>query len=199
MNEYTIPNLQITISDPETLKVIADSLRLQILKQLKEPKTVKDVGAALETAPAKLYYHFSLLEKHELIRVVDTRLVSGIVEKHYQVTARRYKVDDQLLAAPEDAAEHLEGLLDAIFDNAKSEIKKSVGLGLMPLGKDVPCKEGAMVQAMLYPSEEELADFCNRLQPLIDECESWDDSEIDDSRQPFGLFMAFYPVAQENK
>jgi DNA-binding transcriptional ArsR family regulator len=79
MTEYTIPNFEMTITDPETLKVIADSLRLQILRQLKQPKTVKEVGLSLEISPTKLYYHFSQLEKHELIRVVDTRLVSGIV------------------------------------------------------------------------------------------------------------------------
>ncbi len=32
MTEYTIPNFEMAITDPETLKVIADSLRLQNLR-----------------------------------------------------------------------------------------------------------------------------------------------------------------------
>ncbi len=199
MTEYTIPNFEMTITDPETLKVIADSLRLQILRQLKQQKTVKEVGFSLEISPTKLYYHFSQLEKHELIRVVDTKLVSGIVEKHYQVTARRYKVDDQLLSTPEDAAEHIDGLLGAIFDNSKNEIRESVELGLMPMANDTPCEEGAIVQAIMYPTEQQLTDFCERLRPILEECEGWSETEPDESQQPFGLVLAFYPIARPDK
>jgi DNA-binding transcriptional ArsR family regulator len=199
MTEYTIPNFEMTITDPETLKVIADSLRLQILKQLKQPKTVKEVGDSLEIPPTKLYYHFSQLEKHKLIRVVSTKLVSGIVEKHYQVTARRYKVDDQLLSPPEDAAEHIEGLLGAIFDDTKNEIRKSVELGLMPLGIDTPCEKGTIVRAVMYPTGQQLTDFCNRLRPILEECEGWSESEPDESQQAFGLVLAFYPIARPDK
>lgn len=199
MTDYTIPNFEMTITDPETLKVIADSLRLQILKQLRQPKTVKEVGDSLEISPTKLYYHFSLLEKHDLIRVVSTRLVSGIVEKHYQVAARRYKVDDQLLSTPEDAAEHIDELLGAIFDDAKNEIRKSVELGLMPLGKETPCEKGIIAQAIMYPTEQQLSDFCNHLQPILEKCEGWSDTEPDESQQPFGLILAFYPIARPEK
>ena len=199
MTEDAVPDFQMTITDPETLKVIADSLRLQILKQLKQPKTVKEVGDSLEIAPTKLYYHFSQLEKHALIRVVDTKLVSGIVEKHYQVSARRFKVDDQLLSSPEDAADHIEGLMGAIFDDAKIEIMKSVESGLMVIGKEAPCEEGAILQALMHPTEQQLTDFCDRLRPILEECESWSDSAPDESQQPYGLILAFYPITQIEK
>ena len=200
MVEDPIPEYQMTISDPETLRVIADSLRLQILKQLKQPNTVKEVGEALDISPTKLYYHFSQLEKHGIIRVVDTRIVSGIVEKHYQVSARRYKVDDKLLSTPEEAAEHIDELLVAIFDDTKTEIRRSVELGLMALGEEAPCEEGIILQALMHPSKEQLADFCSRLQPLMEECEAWSESAPDVSRQPYGLIMAFYPITQiDNK
>jgi hypothetical protein len=125
--------------------------------------------------------------------------VSGIIEKHYQVTARRFRVDDQLLSTPEDAAEHIDGLLGAIFDNSKNEIRKSVEMGLMPMGKDAPCEEGAIVQAVMYPTGQQLADFCNRLRPILEKCEGWSDTESDESQQPFGLVLAFYPIARPDK
>jgi DNA-binding transcriptional ArsR family regulator len=199
MSEYPIPDAEITITNPETLKVIADSLRLQILKQLKQPATVKEVGDNLDIVPTKLYYHFSQLEKHGLIRVVETNIVSGIVEKQYQVTARRYRVDDQLLATPEDAAEHIDSLLGAVFDNAKIEIKKSVDAGLMVLGKDIPCEQGTLVQTGIFPNEQQLADFCTRLEALLEECEEWSEAEPDKSKQPYGLLLAFYPIVRTEK
>ncbi len=125
--------------------------------------------------------------------------MSGIVEKHYQVTARRFRVDDQLLSTPEDAAEHIEGLLGAIFDDAKNEIKKSVELGLMPSGKDAPCEEGTIVQAVMYPTRQQLTDFCNLLRPILEKCEGWSEAEPDESKQAFGLVLAFYPIAQPDK
>jgi DNA-binding transcriptional ArsR family regulator len=199
MRNFPIPNAEITISEPETLKVIADSLRLQILKQLKQPATVKQVGEALDLAPSNLYYHFSQLEKHKFIQVVDTRLVSGIVEKHYQVAARRFKVDDTLLATPVDAAQHIDGLLAAIFDNAKLEIKKSVEAGIMPLGKETPCREGVLIQTTILPSQSQLDEFCSRLQPIIDDCDTLSDVEDGGSGQPYGFFLAFYPLTQSER
>lgn len=60
--------------------------------------TVKQIAAKLNIPPTKLYYHFKQLEEHGLIRVVDTRLVSGIVEKLYQARAYSYRVDKGLLS-----------------------------------------------------------------------------------------------------
>src|SRR5918912_4209068 len=92
------PDRVVTITDLDRLRVIADPLRLRILETLIEPRTVKQVAAALGLAPTKLYYHINLLERHGLIVVVDTRLVSGILEKRYQAAARCFRVDHALLA-----------------------------------------------------------------------------------------------------
>jgi DNA-binding transcriptional ArsR family regulator len=197
--EFTIPDDEIIITDPETLRVIANSLRLQIIKQLQQPATVKEVADAIDLPPTKLYYHFSQLEKQKLIRVVDTKVVSGIIEKHYQVAAKRYRVDEQLFATTEDAVEHIDSILGAIFDNAKTEIKHSIEAGLMQVGKEGPCEEGSIVQAIMYPTPRQLESFCDRLMPIIKECESWDSQDEEVSNQPYGLIMAFYPIIQSQK
>ena len=65
----------ITISDLDTLKVVSDPFRVQILEVLvHEPQTVNQVAEKMGLAPSKLYYHFNMLEKHGLIQVVDTTL-----------------------------------------------------------------------------------------------------------------------------
>jgi DNA-binding transcriptional ArsR family regulator len=90
---------EVCITDLETLKVISDPLRVQILEHVGlasdsgELITVKQLSEDLDIPQTKLYYHVKLLEAHDLIRVVETRVVSGIIEKHYQIRARRIRVD----------------------------------------------------------------------------------------------------------
>src|SRR5215472_3478772 len=85
------------ISDLETLKVVTDPLRLNLVNLLRgEPRTAKELAKILHLSQTKLYYHIGLLEQHGLIRVVGTRLVSGILEKQYQATAYKLSVDRRL-------------------------------------------------------------------------------------------------------
>ena len=87
------------IENLETLKVVADPLRLRILDAFGDkPHTVKQIAKVLEIPPNKLYYHVNMLEEHGLIRVVNTRLVSGIVEKTYRATAYLFVFSDEVFA-----------------------------------------------------------------------------------------------------
>jgi DNA-binding transcriptional ArsR family regulator len=87
MDEY-LPIEAITIHDLDTLKIVADPLRNQILETLVlEPLTVRQVAHKLGLSPKKLYYHVRLLEGRGLIQVVETRTVSNIIEKVYRATA----------------------------------------------------------------------------------------------------------------
>ena len=74
--------------DIETLRVLADPLRLRMLEVFgqhgREPLTVKEIARSLGEPLTKLYYHVNLLEQHGLIVVASSRLVSGILEKHYR-------------------------------------------------------------------------------------------------------------------
>src|SRR5262245_1535130 len=101
-----------TISDPAVLKVVAHPLRLRILEYLRAHAgaalPVKEIAAALKSSQTKLYYHVNLLVEHGLIRVAETRLVSGIVERRYRVTAYRLSFDRSLLAAGQSGDDGLE-------------------------------------------------------------------------------------------
>ena len=56
------------IEDRETLKVMADPLRSQILEiVIDSPHTIRQTAAKLGLSASKLYYHFNLLEKHGLV------------------------------------------------------------------------------------------------------------------------------------
>lgn len=135
---YT-PAPELVISDLETLKVLADPLRLNILEYLMRPSTVKKIAEKINKPATKLYYHFNLLEKHGLIVLVDTRIVSGIIEKHYQAAARVYRVAKDLLApGSTEFDEGLELTLNGVFAATKQEILDHIHDATINMTDDAP-------------------------------------------------------------
>ena len=127
------------IDDLETLRLLAQPLRLRLLEALRtspEPMAVKELAAALGVPQTRLYHHVNLLEERGLIRIARTSLVSGIVERRYAATAARIGVDRTLLApaaAGDEGLETLEVLLSVVLDEVRSEIKRAVHAGLIDL------------------------------------------------------------------
>ena len=189
------------IEDVDALKMIADPIRLQIMRSLDKPRTVKDLAERLNIPATKLYYHVNQLEKHNIIRVVATRIVSGIIEKHYQVTAKSYRVSKSLLKATKDSDEQLEVLLSAIFDTAKAEMKQSVKAGLLLIDEAVkePRRDGIIWHGNLNLTPEKFAELNGRLQSLLEEFDqaAHDNDEAD--KAPYGLVITFYPVVHKKE
>lgn len=186
------------IDDAETLKVIADGRRLQILKALRRPKTVKQIAATTGISPSRLYYHVNMLEEHGLIKVVETNVVSGIIEKVYRATAREYRVDDSLFRGPEPAEEHVDTLLRAIFDEARTEIRRSVRAGLMRLDdeeQDEPHKD-MIWQGALHLSPEQQRAFFEKLDALLREAQGWSDANEEGDFPRYGVTLALYPIVE---
>jgi DNA-binding transcriptional ArsR family regulator len=163
-----------TITDLETLKVVADPLRLQILDLLRgEPQTVKQLNETLQIALSKLYYHVGLLEHHHLIRVTQTRMVSGILEKHYQATAYKLSVDHALLSSPLAASPATSGLdifLSAVLDATKKDIQRSVQEGLIDLTDDARSEQQLYLgRCWARLSPRQVQHFRARLEALTEE------------------------------
>jgi len=79
------------ISGAQTLRALADPLRLRILSVLMQRDhgalpvmSVKEIAADLAEPQTKLYRHIKHLELAGLIKAVSSRVVSGIVEQRYQ-------------------------------------------------------------------------------------------------------------------
>lgn len=88
------------IDSAEAIKALADPLRLRVLTLLMRDHdrnwTVKEIAAELHQPVTKLYHHVNTLEQAGLIRDVETRLVSGIVEHRYASGQRGLEFDDAL-------------------------------------------------------------------------------------------------------
>lgn len=195
------PIVEYVVNDLDTLKVLADPLRIQLIELVThEPRTVKQVAAVLNLPPTKLYYHIKLLEEHRLIRVVDTRIVSGIVEKQYQATALSYHVDKTLFSpASPTGLEGLDVMLRGLFDDARTDIQESVAAHVIdvqtPENLDAPLNRTLLIaRNTLHLLPEQAEEFYQRLRALIREFVSGDEKL---SGQPdektYGLLLTLYP------
>ncbi|MFQ5400512.1 MAG: helix-turn-helix domain-containing protein [Anaerolineae bacterium] len=191
------PQDEFVIKDLEAVKFVADPLRLQIMRELKQPGTVKGVAAALGKPATKLYYHVNLLEKHGFIRVVDTNIVSGIIEKRYQITAHRYRVDESLLSGTDVTDAQVGALLSTIFDVAKTEIKRSIAAGLMDLSQEPSRRHDLLWHTSCTLTKAQVAELYEQLESMLKQFESYatTDTAPPDAR-PYGLTVAFYPISR---
>jgi DNA-binding transcriptional ArsR family regulator len=197
---------EFVIRDLETLKVVADSLRMQILDLLREkPLTVKQMAADLDITPTKLYYHINLMEKHGLIRVVDTRIVSGILEKRYHAAARFYRFDHQLLTPGSVISdEGVDMMLSTIMDESKADIKKSIRAGLIEFrerAEEAPTPEersrSLLISRLISRLSPEQADeFYTRLEALMKEFAQLRAEPANAEEQAFHMLVTLYPTTR---
>jgi len=192
---------EIRISDLETLKVISAPLRVQILERIGlaseagDLTTVKQLSEDLEIPPTKLYYHINLLEKHGLIQIAETKVVSGIIEKYYQIGAKRIRAD--LDISKNTTIDRNEGLaltlssLKNMFDKTYTDVEKSLQYRMQESDDGEQQETGKMfsTQAMLHLSLDEAQTFIDEISEIID--------KYGDIKNPngltFGLTLVFNP------
>jgi DNA-binding transcriptional ArsR family regulator len=189
-----------TITTLEALKVFSDPLRQQIIEALLDgAKTVKQIASELELAPTKLYYHVNLLEEHGLIQVTETRIVSGIIEKHYVAAAREYYIERSLLTPGQNMSD--EGLaiaLDAMIEPIRTDIQKSMQQGLIDTSENAPeHRKFRMWRAMSELSDADAAEFYARLEKLVDEFNGSKAEGVENHH--YGLLIGIYPATSPRK
>lgn len=91
------------IQSEEILKVLGNTTRLEILRQLmKQPATISQLGENLSQHPARIRNHIKQLEEANLVELISIRTVKNYTEKYYQATARTYFINLSILPAPSD-------------------------------------------------------------------------------------------------
>jgi DNA-binding transcriptional ArsR family regulator len=194
------------IDNLETLKVLSDPLRIQLIEAIREVNlqgelaTVKYLSEQVGRSPKKLYYHVNLLEKHDLIQVADTRLVSGIVEKLYQVSAQSFVLDESIFSQPagtQERADAVVTLVSSLLDATKREVtllaQSHAG---SPVDPDSSKPTNHISKDYAYLTPEQVGYFQQRLQELSDE---FDAIGTDASRQGthyYSLTAVFFPLVE---
>ena len=83
------------IHQPKIIKVLADPVRREILRQLRhEPQTQTQLAGKLNLTKPSMKHHLQLLRKARLIRVARTKVEShGILQKYYEPTSNLFIED----------------------------------------------------------------------------------------------------------
>jgi DNA-binding transcriptional ArsR family regulator len=81
----------LAVEEPQQLKAFTDSLRTRLLVILGEKSaTNQQLADEIGEAQAKVLYHLRILLDAGLIRLVDTQIKGGNVEKYYRAVARTF-------------------------------------------------------------------------------------------------------------
>lgn len=192
------PDAVFIIQDLDTLKIMADARRMQILEVvLKQTATVKEIAEQLNQPPSQLYYHINTLEKHGLIRVVDTRIVSGIIEKWYGAAAKQFQVAKELLLISQASDEGREQLFAPLFDSAKQELITSIEQGKVQLVHDeevVPESGSVFMRGYSRMSKTRFQEFRARLQEVLQEFSTDTPEDTGADQMLYSGLVAVFPT-----
>ncbi|MEM3641016.1 MAG: winged helix-turn-helix domain-containing protein [Candidatus Bathyarchaeia archaeon] len=83
------------VRDPETIKLLADLVRREILRLIAvEPLTQKQLAEKVGIAEPSMSHHLQLLRKAGLIKIKEAKVGShGILEKYYEPAAKLFIED----------------------------------------------------------------------------------------------------------
>jgi DNA-binding transcriptional ArsR family regulator len=81
----------------EQAEALLKPQRIEVLRQLAEPRTCTEVAGRLGQTPQRVYYHVKRLVDAGLVDQVSERKVRGIHEGIYQASARSYWLSPRLV------------------------------------------------------------------------------------------------------
>lgn len=186
------------IKDLETLKVITDPLRFQILEVLgEEPQTVKSVADKLGMTSNRLYYHFNMLESTGLIKVVRTQTINNIIEKFYWTTAKEIMVDQDIVNAnPEAVVEDINRVIIAALDTTKEDIIRSLHTLDFTAKKEDGEKSNdiSVFRVKKRISDKDYEKISKKFKNLLDEFQNLPEAKSSDpDARQYGVAYFLYP------
>lgn len=187
------------IDDLDTLRTLADPLRTQVYEiLLAQPANVREVAERLGLAPSRLYYHFNLLEKVNLIKVVETRMVGNMMEKFYRAVAYHLDIAPGLLDFQKaELNDTLNEFITVSLDATREDLIRSIHARLIDLEKGAEEKpRRVMVTRLTARITDEVAEeFHRRLDELLAEFSASDtEPKEGEPLQQFALTIAYYPT-----
>lgn len=194
------------IEDAETLKALADPLRLRIMRVMSrgaraQPRimTVKQLAEELGEPTTKLYRHMKQLLAVDLIQVAELRLVGGIVEQQYRVAQVAFVVRAGDYESPTGAAlpEEVFGVVgaavldyferyEAALREGRTHLRSEENLTNPPYVRSI----GVITDVRVPP--ERAAEFGERLHALVEEFTAQPDARDDDPDAVSVNLMAMY-------
>lgn len=192
------------IVDVETMRAMADPTRIAILRLLMsgdktDPPVMsaKEIAAALQESQIKLYRHLKHLTAVGLIRVAETRMVSGIQEQRYQTGQLGLTVGSELVSDGA-AAPALTDALVAMLADFRKDLVRHLAEGRVPVGsaEDTPLGMLLVGGTAARVSPARAAEFRRRLVALLAEFDDLDSN--DPQGVPVHLLLGWYALSHSD-
>ncbi len=168
------------VEDPKQLRALGDELRARIVMLLRQrAASTTELAGVLEMPKGTVGHHLKVLEQAGLIRVVRTRKVRALTEKHYGRVARLF-----VLKSEESMPKELRGgvLAAMMLRQAADELIAGGG------EKDT----SAFVHVRLTDAQQRR--FEQRLNRLIADLQRADDGRGTSHALAYALFSAPTPL-----
>lgn len=196
INETFEPRETLQVDDPDALKLLADPFRSRILDLLRaKVHTAKGLAQVLNLSPKKLYYHLKLMEEKGLIRIVSTRIVSGIIEKSYRATAYLFLFGGDLFHSTPNNGSPLPPGMQSVFETTRTQLEISFADGLIEPTADAPIGRRMLwLWGMQRLSEEQAEAFYSKVEALLEEFDVAEPATESGTYHDYRLFLALFPV-----
>jgi DNA-binding transcriptional ArsR family regulator len=185
------PDDMFEIDDPETLEMLADPARIELIERLTEPASVTELADAMDVPRTRLYHHIRLLEETGLIRVVETRHRRAMVEKVYQASAKNFRPSARFLddASPREA---VTAIVDSAFAVTRADVTRSFAEGRAGFNADEGQERMTLTRSVTRLSRERLHQLVTELGALLDSYADNPDPEGD----PVAFLAMVYPSSR---
>lgn len=194
------------IEDAETIKALADPLRLRIMRALgrdarTKPRimTVKQLAEELGEPGTKLYRHMNKLLGADLIQVAELRLVGGIVEQHYRVAQISWGVHTGGYESPTETSlpDEVFGMVGAAITEYFRRYETALRDGRTHLRSEDNLKNPPHVRSVGVINDTRIpraraAEFGERLHALVEEFNADTEAPEDDPDAVSVNLMAIY-------
>jgi DNA-binding transcriptional ArsR family regulator len=169
----------LVVREPEQLRALGDELRAKIVVLLRErAASTSELAEKLGLPKGTVGHHVKVLEKAGLIRVVRTRKVRALTERHYGRTARLF-----LFKSSDDAGS------EGVRDVAAASLR-TVAEEMLPSADD---DRATFAVLRVRLADADALRFERRLGKLYREFRDADDP----SGEPYGLVAALYRRAPD--
>lgn len=189
------PKVTKKIEDIRVLEVLNNTMRLRLLYQLYEPRTIRELSERLEVPVTRLYHHINLLESVGVIEVVETRKSGARLQRVYRATATCFEPGEGLLEGVDDKQRLAEVVAGAVLDGARLDAISGLQNHFEELAA-ASSKEtaGTLGRTMVALSAEGAREFADRLKELMDEMSELEDRDGEEYAFSFVFFPMVGPV-----
>ncbi len=186
------PEAVFDIDDVETMEMLTDPTRLEILELAMVPRSVSEIAAAMDVPRTRLYHHVKLLEDAGMLAVAETRTAGAMTEKIYQVAAYSFQPSDRLLetATPKDQAE---AVMASLLGTTRGDFIRAVAEEKFPLTRSNDRKRVSLGRRLTTMTEDELDSFLTELDELF---EKYGDSKKEEDAFPVAILHIVHPSSR---